>query len=112
MKIRYSSHIGEFQLAIRRTSDCDIIGARSLVLEFLRAWSYRPCSIPSSGECWRCPTARVPPGVLHAAVETDIRASQGFTISLLFSTQLQHRQTTTNIDAVYIIVSASASSIQ
>jgi hypothetical protein len=46
------------------------------------------------------------------AVETDIPASQGFSISLSFSTQLQHHQTTTNIDAVYIIVSASASSIQ
>jgi hypothetical protein len=32
-------------------------------------------------------------------------------ISLSFSTQLQYHQTTTNIDAVYIIVSASASSI-
>jgi hypothetical protein len=44
--------------------------------------------------------------------KTDIHASQGFSISLSFSTQLQHHQTTTNIDAVYIIVSASASSIQ
>src|SRR5277367_5030084 len=43
---------------------------------------------------------------------TDIHASPGFSISLSFSTQLQHRQTTTNINAVYIIVSASASSIQ
>jgi hypothetical protein len=38
------------------------------------------------------------------AAKTDIHASQGFSISLSFSTQLQHHQTTTNIDAVYIIV--------
>jgi hypothetical protein len=48
----------------------------------------------------------------HAAARTDIRASKDFSISLSFSTQLQHHQTITNIDAVYIIVSASASSIQ
>jgi hypothetical protein len=47
----------------------------------------------------------------RAVVRTDIPTSQGFSISLSFSTQLQHRQTTTNIDAVYIIVSAFASSI-
>jgi hypothetical protein len=45
------------------------------------------------------------------AVETDIPASRDFSISLSFSTQLQHHQTTTNIKAIYIIVSASASSI-
>jgi hypothetical protein len=49
---------------------------------------------------------------MPAVAKTDIHASQGFSISLSFSTQLQHHQTTTNNDAVYIIVSASASSIQ
>ena len=47
-----------------------------------------------------------------AVAKSNIHASQGFSISLSFSTQLQHRQTTTNMDAVYIIVSTSASSIQ
>jgi hypothetical protein len=47
-----------------------------------------------------------------AAVETDIPASRDFSISLSFSTQLQHHQTTTNIDAIYIIISAPTSSIQ
>jgi hypothetical protein len=42
----------------------------------------------------------------RAAVEKP-----GFSISLSFSTQLQYHQTITNIDAVYIIVSASTSSI-
>jgi hypothetical protein len=39
---------------------------------------------------------------MGAAARTDIRASQDFSISLSFSTQLQHHQTITNIDAVYI----------
>jgi len=49
---------------------------------------------------------------MGAVVETDIPASQGFSISLSTATPPNHHQTTTNIDAVYITVSASASSIQ
>jgi hypothetical protein len=39
-------------------------------------------------------------------------ANRDFQFSHSFSTQLQHYQTATRIDDVYIIVSASASSIQ